>query len=615
VSVTRIGDAGLRSEAGRKQVILALALALAPGLGAAQDTGSAPPDAVAIPGDSTSRLGAAMQDKLRRWNASTDDWAGEGFSQAAQGQLGLLVKAWRPGHEIDAAVLTTLLAAEFSSTALRPSNLETVFDDGVFLVLRPPTTTAGAALDLRGLQGFREAMGKLLQPFREANDYSAKLKIFNIQESDGILTTQVYYFAQGIDAHGRIQHKANWTCTWVLQTDSPPVLTSVRVDKFEEVHGPADGQALYADCTESMFGSEDSYRAQLLPSMVYWQGRLARGLGFSDQSHQGVALGDVNGDGLEDLFLPQPGGLPNRLFLHQADGTLRDDSATAGLDFLEATRSALLLDLDNDGDLDLVMNIGPDLVFLSNDGSGHFSIEASGYAPEITTMAAADYDQDGFLDIYVCRYLNPYEDQAVPIPFHDANNGLDNLLLRVTADWKIQDLTKSVGLGVNNQRFSFAASWEDYDNDGDQDLYVANDFGRNNLYRNDSGNFTDVAAETGVEDLSAGMGVSWGDFDRDGWMDLYVSNMYSSAGKRVSYQRQFLPSANVQLVDDVRHHARGNSLFRNLGDGTFQDVTLDLAVHRGLWAWGSVFLDINNDAWLDLVVPNGFATNERDDDL
>ena len=100
-----------------------------------------------------------------------------------------------------------------------------------------------------------------------------------------------------------------------------------------------------------------------------------------------------------------------------------------------------------------------------------------------------------------------------------------------------------------NQRFSFAASFTDIDSDGDPDLYVANDFGRNNLYRNDrdkngDSTFTDVAKEAAVEDISAGMSVSWADVDGDGDRDLYVSNMWSSAGNRLAYQRNFQSDAD-----------------------------------------------------------------------
>ena len=118
------------------------------------------------------------------------------------------------------------------------------------------------------------------------------------------------------------------------------------------------------------------------------------------------------------------------------------------------------------------------------------------------------------------------------------------------------DVTQETGLNQNNSRYTLSASWNDFDLDGDQDLYVANDFGRNNLYRNDEGKFIDIAAEAGVEDLSAGMGVCWGDYNQDGLMDLYVSNMFSSAGNRVATSVSFAlripvrrePNSNVMLV-------------------------------------------------------------------
>ena len=152
------------------------------------------------------------------------------------------------------------------------------------------------------------------------------------------------------------------------------------------------------------------------------------------------------------------------------------------------------------------------------------------------------------------------------------------------------------------------------DRDGDPDLYVANDFGRNNLYRNDGGRFRDVAAEMGVEDMSAGMGVTWGDFNNDGAADLYVSNMFSSAGNRIAYQRQFR-NGPVEANAPFQRHARGNTLFENTGDGTFKDVSIEAGVTMGRWAWGSHFADLNNDGWEDLYVANGFFTTEDTGDL
>jgi hypothetical protein len=180
---------------------------------------------------------------------------------------------------------------------------------------------------------------------------------------------------------------------------------------------------------------------------------------------------------------------------------------------------------------------------------------------------------------------------------------------------RFRDVTQEVGLDQNNRRFSYAAAWADYDNDGDMDLYVANDFGRNNLYQNDGGRFRDVASQFGVEDISAGMSATWGDYDGDGLLDLYVSNMFSSAGNRIAYQRQFRSGDSARSLGDFRRHARGNTLFRNAAGSGFQDVSQPGGVTMGRWAWGAKFADLNNDSLEDLYVANGFISTEDTGDL
>ena len=265
------------------------------------------------------------------------------------------------------------------------------------------------------------------------------------------------------------------------------------------------------------------------------------------------------------------------------------------------------------------MSVPPDVVFLEGDGSGRFQSALVIRVPDTASMSAADYDQDGDLDLYCCGYKVPGDEgMAMPVPYHDANNGLPNTLLRndsAGGSWSFTDVTLEAGLDVNNRRFSFASAWEDYDEDGDLDLYVANDYGRNNLYRNEGTGFIDVADRAGVEDISAGMGVTWADFDRDGRVDLYVSNMFSSAGGRIAYQRQFQDDATTETRSYFQRHARGNSLFRNVGDGSFRDLSVEAGVTMGRWAWGSKSLDINNDGWQDLFVPNGLTTSDSSHDL
>ena len=326
----------------------------------------------------------------------------------------------------------------------------------------------------------------------------------------------------------------------------------------------------------------------------------------------------MNGDGLDDLYVCETGGLPNRLLVQQPDGSVRDVSAQSGVDYVEPTHSALLVDLDGDADQDLIAACGNYLLLLDNDGSGRFTRRLlTGTGSMIRSVAAADYDLDGALDIYLCGYSSRQATRdgvglGRPLPYHDANNGSPNYLFRNQGNWRFQDVTAAVGLHANNRRFSYAASWEDYDLDGDADLYVANDFGRNNLYRNDGGTFVDVAAAAGVEDVAAGMSVSWGDYNRDGRLDLYVGNMFSSAGRRIAYQRRFKEGERDSIRKQYQRHARGNSLFENAGDGTFRDVSARAAVTRGRWAWSSRFVDLNNDGWEDILVANGMITGAED---
>ena len=156
---------------------------------------------------------------------------------------------------------------------------------------------------------------------------------------------------------------------------------------------------------------------------------------------------------------------------------------------------------------------------------------------------------------------------------------------------------------------------EDYDADGDADLYVANDFGTNNLYRNEGGRFVEASREAGINESAFGMSVTWGDYNRDGHLDVYVSNMFSGAGSRITAQEKFQPKATSEIRQKLRYASRGNTLYANQGDGTFRDESVAANVTMGRWAWGSQFLDINNDSWEDLLVGNGFVTRENAPDL
>ena len=154
-------------------------------------------------------------------------------------------------------------------------------------------------------------------------------------------------------------------------------------------------------------------------------------------------------------------------------------------------------------------------------------------------MAAADFDRDGRLDLYLCCYIYfQSEDQyQYPAPYQDARNGPPNFLFRnrggAREAMRFEDVTAETGMNENNDRFSFAPAWCDFDGDGWPDLYVANDFGRGNLYRNRNGHFRDEAAKAGLDGAGPGMSAAWFDYDGDGRPDLYVSDMWTAPGQRV----------------------------------------------------------------------------------
>ena len=381
--------------------------------------------------------------------------------------------------------------------------------------------------------------------------------------------------------------------------------------------------AWLVDSTEAVLGDNVSFRDELRYGMDRWVNRLERRLMISRFGHHGITVGDVNGDGWDDVYVCQPGGLPNRLYIQQADGTAQDMSAAARVDFLDHTSSAILADLDNDGDQDLVLATIFAVAILANDGSGTFSPRvALPQCDRVFSLAVADYDADGWLDLFACRYRRDSQydfELPLPIPYHDANNGGRNFLFRNLGNGKFADVTVSSGLDQDNARFSFAAAWEDFDNDGDPDLYVANDYGRNCLYENNGGQFHNIALQAGVEDIASGMSVTWSDYNHDGRMDLYVSNMFSSAGHRVTFQEKFEQQQPAEARTQLQRHARGNSLFENLpsesGTAVFRDVSSEASVTLGRWAWASLFADLNNDSWDDLLVVNGLMTTEDTGDL
>ncbi len=431
-----------------------------------------------------------------------------------------------------------------------------------------------------------------------------------------------YSFVGSSDRVGREERLGIWRTEWSREA-SPDASTGWRAVKWEatEERVSRARDAIFVDITSHVLGQSDSYKNQLAHGVDHWRTVLDGACGIDVYGNNGLAVGDFDNDGFDDLYICQPAGLPNRLYRNRGDGTFEDVTEQSGVGVLDGTACALFADFDNRGLQDLLVVCGSGPLLFVNQGNGRFSLKRDAFqfarAPQgtFTGAAVADYDRDGRLDIYFCVYsyylgLDQYH---YPAPYFDARNGPPNFLFHNEGKATFHDRTESAGLNVDNDRYSFACAWGDCNGDGSPDLYVANDFGRSNLYRNRSdGTFATVSTQAGVEDPGAGMSAAWFDFDNHGKQDIYVANMWSAAGQRVSEQLPFHARDSEDTRALYRRHARGNSLYRNKGDGTFENVSGPAGVEMGRWAWSSDAWDFDHDGYPDLYIANGYISGPRD---
>ena len=479
----------------------------------------------------------------------------------------------------------------------------------------PPPLT----LDARAFGG---EIQRLVEGLREV--VVAEFLVTSIEPTpdSNLVRTQVRYDIVGAATSAwRVEHVGTWHMRWRRSGSTWRV-----VEWSAAAHATSRAKSpVFAEITAAALGVNDSFRRQLSTGLDAWMATLDSVLTRDSNGHHGVSVGDADGDGLEDLYVAQPAGLPNRLFRARGDSTFEDVTERAGLAVLDDTAQSLFADVDNDGDQDLVLATGTRPMLFANDGTGRFAPVADAFRfaqplqGVLTSIAMADYDRDGFLDLYLCVYsyfFGAGEDKAgTPMPYYDARNGPPGVLFRNDGRGRFLDVTRDAGLDAGNNRYHFAAAWADYDGDGWQDLLVANDFGTKNLYRNRGSRagtvtFEDVAAASGVLNHGAGMSAAFVDYDNDGRLDIYTGNMWSASGLRVTAAPAFMPDAPAEVRALYRRHARGNSLFRNLGGGRFEDTTLDARAEMGRWAWSSDALDFDSDGWEDLYVVNGMLTRE-----
>ncbi|HEU4364513.1 MAG TPA: FG-GAP-like repeat-containing protein [Candidatus Krumholzibacteria bacterium] len=284
----------------------------------------------------------------------------------------------------------------------------------------------------------------------------------------------------------------------------------------------------------------------------------------------GAAFVDFDGDGDLDLFVANEGGRGDWLFRQNADRSFTDIATEAGCDDFGNGRAVKFADFDNDGDEDVFVgnHRGSNRLYRNN-GDGTFTDVADPVMKTANpTFGAAwgDYNRDGFVDLYVVNRGTLGD--LKPNQFF-VNNGDGSFTERAAE------------LGIDDGKAGLEAAWIDYDNDGDIDLYLSNDkHGGNRLWRNnDDGTFTDVSVESGADVELDSMGIGVGDFDGNGFLDIYLTN-----------------TTGLLSIKNV--------LLRANGDGTYDNVANELGVQVARYGWGCSFLDYDNDMDLDLYVVN-----------
>jgi hypothetical protein len=320
-----------------------------------------------------------------------------------------------------------------------------------------------------------------------------------------------------------------------------------------------------------------------------------------------VTVTDVNDDGWSDLYFTSSRfAHDNALYVNRGDGTFHDLARAAGVADLNregegVSMGAVWGDYDNDGLEDLLVYKYGYLQLLRNTGALSFEdvTEAAGLRRWMNANGAVwfDYDRDGLLDLYVAGYFRAEIDlwhlqttRIMQNSFEFASNGGANVLFRNLGDGRFADVTDS--LGVGSTRWTMAVAAADFNDDGWPDLYLANDYGPEELYENQEGRRFTLSFAGVDTDSKSGMSVSLGDVLNRGRHDVFVTN-----------------------ISERGYLFQGNNLRLNYLEEThrFREVARGVVADAG-WAWGAQFGDLNNDGWMDLFVANGFISADPDRD-
>jgi hypothetical protein len=345
----------------------------------------------------------------------------------------------------------------------------------------------------------------------------------------------------------------------------------------------------------------------------------------------GVAVGDINNDGLPDVFLTANQG-PNKLFLNKGHFTFEDITQSAGITKGHKWSTGVTMaDVNGDGLLDIYVCSAGNIIgdvrkneLFINQGNLHFKEEAEKYnlqdsAAYHTQASFFDYDSDGDLDVFL---LN--NDCAVPTgnfptarvrEMRDPVQG-DKLLRNENGVFK--DVSADAGIFGSNIGFGLGVATADINGDNWPDLYISNDFfEKDYLYINQqNGTFKEVSDSVISHMSQSSMGADAADINNDGLMDIFCTDMLPEDDYRLKKNTAFEDYDTYQAKYTAGFHRQmlSNTLQLNNGDNTFSEVAQLAGVNATDWSWGALIFDLNNDGWKDIVVCNGMYLDVTDQD-
>ncbi len=347
----------------------------------------------------------------------------------------------------------------------------------------------------------------------------------------------------------------------------------------------------------------------------------------------GVAAGDFNNDGLEDLFFTG-NMVSNKLYLNLGDFNFKDISKSAGVGGDNRWYSGVsIIDINNDGFLDIYIAVGGEsgpnnnVLYVNNkdntftEKAVEFGIDDDGYSMHSTFF---DYDKDGDLDLYVANY--PPTSFKAPVDYYkymiDNHEDRDSDHLYRNEGSHFTDVTNESG--ISNFGLSLGVVASDYNNDGYPDIYVSNDFNAPDFMyiNNGDGTFTNEILNSLQQTSFFGMGVDAADFNNDGWVDIFQLDMNAADNFRSKANMSSMnPKVFYQSVALGLHHQyMQNSLQLNQGNlngssPAFSNIARWSGVSSTDWSWGGLFADFDNDGWKDLFITNGIRRDVNNKDF